>query len=78
VVCAKGNLRFICSEEHATYVQIGVYSDQTIMLTGPRSKKGYPEPLSRVRFYDAVICLELVLLTNRLDLPVLTIAAIYK
>lgn len=31
-----------------------------------------------MRFYDAVSCLELVFLTNRLDLPALTIAAIYK
>ena len=31
-----------------------------------------------MRFYDAVSCLELVFLTNRLDLSALTIAAIYK
>ena len=55
-----------------------MYSDQTIVLTGERSKKGYPAPLRRVRFYDAVSCLELVFLTNRMDLPALTIAAIYK
>jgi hypothetical protein len=55
-----------------------VYADQTIVLTGERSKKAYPDPLRRVRFYDAVSCLELVFLTNRLDLPALTIAAIYK
>jgi hypothetical protein len=78
VVRAKGNLSFNCSEAHATDIQAGVYSDQTIVLTGERSKKSYPEPLRRVRFYDAVSCLELVFLTNRLDLSALTIAAIYK
>ena len=31
-----------------------------------------------MRLYDAVSCLELVFLTNRLDLSALTIAAIYK
>ena len=34
--------------------------------------------MRRVRFYDAISCLELVFLTNRLDLSALTIAAIYK
>lgn len=78
VVRAKGNLSFNCIDAKPPDTKVGVYSDQTILLTGERSKKGYPEPLRRVRFYDAVSCLELVFLTNRLDLPALTIAAIYK
>lgn len=78
VVRAKGNLSFQCLEAHPTDAKAGVYSDQTIVLSGERSKQGYPQPLRRVRFYDAVSCLELVFLTNRLDLPALTIAAIYK
>lgn len=78
VVRAKGNLSFNGIQAHATDDKAGVWADQTILLTGERSKKGYPEPLRRVRFYDAVSCLELVFLTNRLDLSALTIAAIYK
>ena len=78
VVRAKGNLSFNCIHANPTDTKIGVYSDQTIVLTGERSKKGYPEPLRRVRYYDAVSCLELVFLTNRLDLSALTVAAIYK
>ena len=78
VVRAKGNLSFNCIQVQPNDDKAGVWSDQTIMLTGERSKKGYPEPLRRVRYYDAVTCLELVFLTNRLDLPALTIAAIYK
>ena len=78
VVRAKGNLSFNCIQVHPNDDKAGVWSDQTIMLTGERSKKGYPEPLRRVRYYDAVSCVELVFLTNRLDLPALTIAAIYK
>jgi hypothetical protein len=78
VVRAKGNLSFNCSQAHSPDTKAGVYADQTIVLTGERSKKAYPDPLRRVRFYDAVSCLELVFLTNRLDLPALTIAAIYK
>lgn len=78
VVRAKDNLSFHCVHANPPDTKVGVYSDQTITLTGERSKKGYPEPLRRVRFYDAVSCLELVFLTNRLDLSALTIAAIYK
>ena len=78
VVRAKDNLSFNGIQAHATDDKAGVWSDQTVELTGERSKKGYPEPLRRVRFYDAVSCLELVFLTNRLDLSALTIAAIYK
>lgn len=78
VVRAKGNLSFHCTEAHPTDAKAGVWSDQTIVLTGERSKKGYPQPLRRVRFYDAVSCLELVFLSNRLDLSALTIATIYK
>ena len=55
--------------------QAGVYSDQTILLMGERSRR-LPKPLRRVLFYDSVSCLELVFLTNRS--AGLTIAAIYK
>ena len=78
VVRAKDNLSFNCTEAHVCDAKAGVWSDQTILLTGERSKKGYPKPLRRVRFYDATSCLELVFLTNRLDLSALSIAAIYK
>ena len=78
VVRAKGNLHFGCVQAHPNDHASGVYSDQTIVLQGERSKRGYPTPLRRVRFYDAKSCLELVFLSNRLDLPALTIAAIYK
>jgi Transposase DDE domain/Domain of unknown function (DUF4372) len=78
VVRAKGNLSFNCLQAHTADAKAGVHSDQTIVLTGERSRKAYPTPLRRVRFYDATSCLELVFLTNRLDLSALTIAAIYK
>ena len=78
VVRAKDNLHFGCVQAHPNDRASGVYSDQTIVLCGERSKKGYPVPLRRVRFYDTQSCLELVFLSNRLDLPALSIAAIYK
>jgi len=43
-----------------------------------KSKKAYPGALRRVEFFDEKTQLDLVFLSNRLDLPALTIAAIYK
>jgi IS4 transposase len=43
-----------------------------------KSKKAYPVPLRRIEFFDEKTQLDLVFLSNRLDLPALTIAAIYK
>ena len=58
VVRAKDNLHFGCVQAHPNDRASGVYSDQTIVLCGERSKKGYPVPLRRVRFYDTQSCLE--------------------
>ena len=78
VVRSKANLVFSCIQANDCDAKAGVWSDQTVVLTGERSKSRYPGALRRVRFYDDTSCLELVFLTNRLDLPALTIAAIYK
>jgi len=53
-------------------------SDQTIVLTGHKSKTEYPEPLRRVRFYDRENDRHLIFLTNNFPLPALTIAKLYK
>lgn len=78
VVRARCDLVWQCIHSHPVDKRAGVLSDQTIVLTGERSKKNYPEPLRRVRFFDEQTLLELVFLTNRLDLPAATVAAIYK
>jgi Domain of unknown function (DUF4372)/Transposase DDE domain len=77
VVRAKDNLVFNCIQANACDATAGVWSDQVVLLSTD-STRLYPQPLRRVRFYDALSCLELVFLSNRLDLPALTIAAIYK
>lgn len=78
VVRGKENLSYACLHANAPDKAQGVMSDQTIELRGDKSKRAYPEPLRRVRFYDAKTHQELVLLSNRLDLSATTIAAIYK
>jgi hypothetical protein len=78
VVRAKTGLVYGCDSANTPAKPSGVMADQIIMLKGERSKQAYPERLRRVRYYDAQTHVELVLLSNRLDLPALTIAAIYK
>jgi len=56
----------------------GSRSDQTIVLTGPKTSRLYPDPLRRVVFYDAENDRRFVFLTNNFTLPALTIALIYK
>jgi transposase len=52
--------------------------DQTVVLRGVLSRKGYPEQLRRVRFYDRENDRYLTFLTNNFLLPALTIALLYK
>jgi transposase len=56
----------------------GVRADHTIALSSQHSQNHYPKLLRRVRFFAEATCLELVFLRDRLDLPALTIAQIYK
>ena len=78
VVRGKDNLKFTTKDYHPFDPSTGIRADQTIQLLTHKSKKAYPGPLRRVEFFDEKTQLDLVFLSNRLDLPALTIAAIYK
>ena len=78
VVRGKDNLKYTTIDSHAFDPSTGVRADQTIQLRIHKSKRDYPGPLRRVAFFDEKTQLNLVFLSNRLDLPALTIAAIYK
>jgi hypothetical protein len=56
----------------------GLRFDQTIILTGAHTPKGYPESLRRIGYYDAETGKRLIFLTNNFALPALTIAQLYK
>jgi hypothetical protein len=56
----------------------GLRSDQTIILTGPKTSKAYPVPLRRISFCDPETEKRFVFLSNNFLLPALTIARIYK
>lgn len=78
VVRGKDNLKFTTIDCHPFDPSTGIRADQTIQLLTRKSKKAYPGPLRRVEFFDEKTQLDLVFLSNRLDLSALHIAAIYK
>lgn len=53
-------------------------ADQVIRLSSPHGRTAYPELLRRVHYQDPETGKEYVFLTNRLDLPALKIASLYR
>ena len=56
----------------------GLICDQTILLTGPLTKKKYPDKLRRVRYRDAERDESWAFLTNDFTVPALTVAELYR
>lgn len=78
VTRAKSNLKFRRLYSRQVDRATGMICDQTIVLTGPISKKDYPEKLRRIKFNDPQSGKTLVFLTNNFTLPTLTIAQLYR
>ena len=78
VTRAKTNTKFRRLYSQPVDKSIGLICDQTIVLTGVKSKKEYPEKLRRIKFKDPNTLKTLVFLTNNFTLPSLTIAKLYK
>ncbi len=78
VIRAKSNLQFRRRYSHHIDKSTGVRSDQTIVLTGPKTSGLYPAPLRRVSYYAAEIDKRFVFLTNNFALAAHTVAALYQ
>ena len=78
VIRTKSNLRFRRRYSHPHDRATGVRSDQTIVLTGPKTATLYPIALRRVHYYSAETDQRIVLLTNNFSIPALTVAALYR
>ena len=63
---------------HALPGNLGLRSDQTVVLGAAGSAKHYPDTLRRIRFIDPLKGTPLIFLTNNFDLPALTITQLYK
>ena len=56
----------------------GIRCDQTVIFTGYKAKKEYPEKLRRIKYYDAEQNHYYVFLTNNFILSATIIAALYR
>src|ERR1051325_6171560 len=77
VTRARKNFRFARLISHPVDKSSGVQCDQTIALRWVYSSKGYPDPLRRIRYWDAQREKRLVFLTNNFVLPASVIAKLY-
>jgi hypothetical protein len=78
VTRAKRNMQFYRRCSRPVERSTGVRCDQTILLTGIRTAQRYPDPLRRIRYFDAEKDLRLTFLSNNFLLPPLTIAQLYR
>ena len=56
----------------------GLICDQIVVLTGSKSKVGYPDKLRRIHYFDSVTNKHFNFATNNFNLPALTITQLYK
>ena len=75
----RAKKRFDCRRVYSQRVdkKSGLQCDQIVVLNNPIPKRGYPERLRRVRYYDVASQKRLVFFTNNFLLPALTIAQLY-
>ena len=78
VIRSKDNLQYSRRYSRAHDRTTGVRSDQTILLTGPKSSLFYPVELRRVTYHALDIDRRFVFLTNNFSVSAQTIAALYK
>jgi hypothetical protein len=78
VTRSKSNLKAKRRYSHPVDRTTGLICDQTIVLTGFYSNKGFQAPLRRIRFKDPKTGKRLTFLTNNFALPALTITELYR
>jgi hypothetical protein len=78
VTRAKKNFDFKRLYSQPVDKTTGLICDQTITLNNFYPRKGYPDQLRRIRYFDAEKNKQLVFLTNNFSLPSLTIAQLYR
>lgn len=78
VTRAKTNLAFAYLDSRKVDKAIGLRCDQTIKLTTYYSKKGYPEKLRRIKYFDKEQEKTYVFLTNNFEIEAFEVALLYK
>jgi len=78
VTRGKSNLKVQRRYSHPVDRATGLICDQTVVLTGFDSYKGFDAPLRRIRFKDPETDKTLIFLTNNFTLPAFTITELYR
>jgi hypothetical protein len=78
VTRAKSNLKAERLDSHPVDRANGLICDQTVILSGYYSHKGFPVPLRRIGCIDPKTFKRLAFLTNQVALSALSIADLYR
>ena len=78
IIRAKSNTRYARRYSHSVDKTSGVRSDQTVVLTGAKGRKHYPQPLRRIKYYDAGTEKTFNVLTNHFAVTAPTVAQLYR
>jgi len=78
VIRSKRNTKFRRLYSHRIGKSTGLRCDQTIVLTGVKTKKQYPDKLRRVKFFDEEKTRNFSFLSNNFIVPALVIADLHK
>ena len=78
IIRAKSNTRYERRYSHRADKTTGVRCDQTVVLTGAKGRKHYPQPLRRIKYYDAGTEKTFNFLTNHFAIPASTVAQLYR
>lgn len=76
----RAKKRFDCRRLYSQAIdkKTGLQCDQVVVLNNPVPKRGYPERLRRVRYFDGASQKRFVFLTNNFLLPAFTITQLYQ
>ena len=78
VTRAKQNMQYRRITSRKVDKTTGLRCDQTIVLTGVRTKTLYPAKLRRIRYYDQETDRYYTFLTNNFDLDAITVTQLYR
>jgi hypothetical protein len=78
IIRSKRNTKFRRIYSHEINKETGLRCDQTIILTGVKSKKYYPDKIRRVKYFDKEKDRSFSFLSNNFVVPALIIAELYR
>ena len=78
IIRAEPDTRYERRYPHPVNKTTGVPWDQTVVLTGAKGKKHYPQPVPRIKYYDANTQKTFNFLTNHFAAPAFTVAELCR